>query len=463
MQKYEIVRELGTGSYGKVLLAKNRRTNEQVAIKEIQIANLTPEARDKAMQEVELLRSLDHPNIVRLRDSFHDKGVLHIVMEYVDGGDLAEKIKAQGTTKAFTEDEILSIFVQMTLALEYIHERKIVHRDIKPQNVFLTRVGVVKLGDFGVARALEGTQDLCQTVIGTPYYLSPEVWTNSPYNSMTDIWSLGCILYEMCALKRPFTGRDAAQLFAAVARGKYDPLPARYSKGIKMLVDSMLSVVPTQRPTASQILQLPFIKTKIMGKIKENEAQLKTVNIIMSEPRGSVQRSPVKTPQRRLATPIKKSDSGSKLPRLAKEAKAEEDLPLPPDEEAPRWAQRGGKIAKADEIPVAPHIDEPNEYKELRDVTNELHNSLRISSGALPAWAKDEEQVPMDESSIRLKINGLREYLEQKLGEQLFEMLYENIQGEDDPNCAQFVDIMNESDPELVEQMRELISLENCA
>ena len=463
MQKYEIVRELGTGSYGKVLLARNRRTKEQVAIKEIQVANLTPEARDKAMQEVELLRSLDHPNIVRLRDSFHEKGVLHIVMEYVDGGDLAEMIKAHGTNKPFTEDEILSIFVQMTLAIGYIHDKKIVHRDIKPQNVFMTRLGVVKLGDFGVARALEGTQDLCQTVIGTPYYLSPEVWTNAPYNSMTDIWSLGCILYEMCALKRPFSGRDAHQLFAAVVRGKYDPLPARYSKGIKMLVDSMLSANPNQRPSAEQILQLPFIKTKIMGKIKENEAQLKTVNIIASEAKGITrQRSAVKTPPKRVATP-KRPESATKLPRLNQEKDDDMDLPLPPDEEAPRWAQRGRNVAKPDEITVVPREEEPNEYEELREVTNEMHNSLRGSPGALPAWAKDEEDVPMDESSLKTKINGLREHLEQKLGEQLFEMLYENIQGEDDPNCAQFVDIMNESDPELVEQMRELISLENCA
>jgi len=176
-----------------------------VAIKEIHMAALPQPAKDKAFQEVQLLRSLDHPNIVRLYDSVQEKGVLYIVMECVDVGGLAERIRNRGA-KPFSEDELLSIFVQMTLAVACIHEKKIVHRDIKPQNVFLTRVGVAKLGDFGVSRALEDTQDMCQTVIGTPYYLSPEVWTSAPRGSMTDIWSLGCILYEMCALKRPFVG-----------------------------------------------------------------------------------------------------------------------------------------------------------------------------------------------------------------------------------------------------------------
>jgi NIMA (never in mitosis gene a)-related kinase len=193
MQKYEYVKELGSGSYGKVILVRNKRDGEQLALKSIELSKLPSESRDKALQEVQLLRSLDHPNIVRLKDSFQEKGILHILMEYVDGGDLAQMIK-QRNSKPFSEEEIMNIFIQIILALQYIHEKKIVHRDIKPQNIFLTRVGVAKIGDFGVARTLESTQDLCQTIIGTPYYLSPEVWSNEPYNSQTDIWSLGCIL-----------------------------------------------------------------------------------------------------------------------------------------------------------------------------------------------------------------------------------------------------------------------------
>ena len=229
MNKYDCIRDLGTGSYGRVFLAKSKRNGEQFAIKEIQMTNLTAEEKDNAMKEVQILSTLSNPNIVAHKESFQEKGNLYIVMEYVDGGDLANKIKTRGN-RHFVESDILRIFIQITLALQYIHSKNIVHRDIKPQNIFLTRVGVVKLGDFGVARSLQGTQDLCQTVIGTPFYLSPEIWSNLPYNGQTDIWSLGCILYELCALHKPFQGVDARQLFAAVMRGDYEKLPPRYRR-----------------------------------------------------------------------------------------------------------------------------------------------------------------------------------------------------------------------------------------
>lgn len=462
MQKYEIGRELGTGSYGKVVLAKNKRNGEQVAMKQIQMANLPQVAREKTLQEVQLLRSLDHPNIVRLKDSFQDKNVLYIIMEYVDGGDLAQKIKNRGT-KPFAEEEILHIFMQLTVALDYIHEKKIVHRDIKPQNVFLTSVGVVKLGDFGVARALEDTQDLCQTVIGTPYYLSPEVWNNAPYNSMTDIWSLGCILYEMCALKRPFTGRDAAQLLAMVIRGQYEPIPKRYSKEVKSIVDSMLNTNAAQRPSAGQILQVPFIRTRILGAIKANEAQLNTVNVIAPDAKGgkqSASKMGLKAAHRAQAgKSIEPATKG--LPNLHVKDDRTCNLPLPPEEEAPRWAQRSN-ISRMTEVTVPVRQHDTNDYEDLQEATAKLHMSLSIPKGTLPPWAKGED-IPLDEGSLKLKLASVRETLEQKLGDQLFEMLYENIANEDDPNCAQFVDIMNESDPDIVEQMRELISLENIS
>jgi NIMA (never in mitosis gene a)-related kinase len=439
MQKYEFVRELGSGSFGKVILVRNKRGGEQLAMKEIQLTSLSPDAREKALQEVQLLRSLDHPNIVRLRDSVQEKGVLYIIMEYVDGGDLAEKIR-QRSGKPFSEDEVLNIFVQLVLALQHIHEKKIVHRDIKPQNVFLTRVGVVKLGDFGVARALNGTLDLCQTVIGTPYYLSPEVWSNQPYNGQTDLWSLGCILYELCALRRPFTGRDAGQLFAQVMRGTFDPIPSRYGKNIKTLLEGMLNTTAAQRPSANDILQLPFVQTKIAAKIRENEAQLKTVNIIASEFQNAARQQ-----QQPIRRSVAKKPNQQKLPKLQTQKRAEIDLPLPPDEDPPRWAARGSNPSRPNEIAVPPTSAEgPNEYADLMEATARLHSSLK-------------GEVEVDEA----RVAELRSGIIAKLGDQLFAMLYRNIQQEDDPNCAQFVDIMTESDPDLVEGMRELIAMEN--
>lgn len=472
MQKYEIIRELGSGSYGKVFLARSKRNNQQYAIKEISIGNLSQQEKDKAIQEVNLLKSLKHPHIVRLENSFQEKGILYIVMEYVDGGDLANKIRGRGT-KPFSEDEILDIFIQVVLALNYLHEKKIVHRDIKPQNIFLTRANVVKIGDFGVARALEGTQDLCQTVIGTPYYLSPEVWNNEPYNSQTDIWSLGCILYELCTLKRPFTARDANQLYAKVMRGNFEPLPARFSKNIRNLVSSMLNPVPSERLTATQILQLPFIQSKTKSKIQENETKLKTVNIIVAE-KKSPQNQPKNVHQQKNAAVInppksQRSPSSNKkttvrLPKLHSKPDLPRliELPLPPDEEAPRWAtQRGNQSFQADEVSINPSPDEFKEINDLKESTEELQKSLSIQKSNVPAWATPSDSQKEGSTD---EIPALKKELLDILKEQLFDMLHQYIIDEKEvESSAQFVSLMEEEDPSTVEKMRKLVQLENMA
>ncbi|VEL16238.1 unnamed protein product [Protopolystoma xenopodis] len=142
-----------------------------------------------------------HPNIVKYCVSFEEEnGCLHIVMEYCNGGDLYSKINAQKGI-LFSEDQVMDYFVQISLGLKHIHDRMILHRDIKSQNIFLTKDDRIKLGDFGIAKVLNSTLDLARTCIGTPYYLSPEICENKPYNNKSDIWALGCVLYEMATLK----------------------------------------------------------------------------------------------------------------------------------------------------------------------------------------------------------------------------------------------------------------------
>ena len=464
MNKYEIIRELGSGSYGKVYLARTKRSGEQVAVKEIKLSDQSPSESAKAAKEVNLLKSLKHPHIVRLIDSVQDKNTMYIVMEYVDGGDLAAKIRTQGT-RPFKEDEILDVFVQLVMALDYIHGRKIVHRDIKPQNVFLTKGNIVKLGDFGVARALEGTQDLCQTVIGTPYYLSPEVWNNEPYNGQTDIWSLGCILYEMCALKRPFSARDANQLFVKVLRGSFQPIPAIYSKNLKNLVNSMLKTNPSERITTGQILRLPFIRNKLKMKLQESENKLNSVNIIVTDankqpsplaqiaPKHPVTKSP--SPAKKMTAHLPKLNSKPALPEL-------NELPLPPDEEAPRWATERGpqSFPKAEEVTVNSSPDEFKDLNDLKESINELQKSISLpmNSATIPAWVQQVDQKVGSADEIPV----LRKELRDLLKDQLFEMLHRYVIEENDiESSAQFVTIIEEEDPETVEKMRKLVQLEN--
>lgn len=132
-----------------------------------------------------------------------------IIMEYADGGDLNGMIKKfSQENKKIEEDTIWHWFIQILLAIKYVHSKKILHRDIKSQNIFLTKTGNVKLGDFGISKVLENTMDYAKTSLGTPYFLSPEICSGNKYNFKTDIWMIGCVLYELTCLKKPFEGEN---------------------------------------------------------------------------------------------------------------------------------------------------------------------------------------------------------------------------------------------------------------
>ena len=211
MQNYEQIKTLGQGGYGKAILARRKSDRKQFVIKEVRLTTLSPKDREDAIKEARVLASLRHPYIVEYTESFQERGCLFIVMGYADGGDLAKKIESRGG-RLFSEEEVLHDFIELALAIKYIHDRKICHRDLKGQNIFLMKDGTVKLGDFGIARVLEHTFQLCKTQIGTPFYLSPEICQGRNYNMKTDIWSLGCILYELCTLKHAFQAGNMNQL-----------------------------------------------------------------------------------------------------------------------------------------------------------------------------------------------------------------------------------------------------------
>ena len=261
--KYEVIRTLGEGGYGRALLVRCRTDpSKRYVMKEVRLSALKPKEREEARREAKVLAALRHPNIVQYVDSFEDGRNFYIVMEYADGGDLAQKIEKRGR-KLFPEEEVLHDFIQIALAIKYIHDRKILHRDLKAQNVFLMKDGTVKLGDFGIARVLDNTAQLCKTQIGTPYYLSPEICEGKRYNSKTDIWSLGCILYELCALRHPFDAANINGLLMVIIHGKYKPIPGQYSENMKRLLAMLLTRNPEKRPSIKQVLGMPFIKNKL--------------------------------------------------------------------------------------------------------------------------------------------------------------------------------------------------------
>ena len=189
---------------------------------------------------------------------------LCICMEYCDGGDLASQIKA-AKRHLFSESKILHYFVQMALGLHYMHSNRVLHRDLKTQNVFLLGNGRLVLGDLGISKVLDGTMDFAQTCIGTPYYMSPEIFKNKPYSYKSDVWALGCVLYEMTTLNHAFDANSIGNLAQKIIKGRYPPISTKYSKHLTDLISSMLHVNPNQRPDLDQILRKPFIKMHIVN------------------------------------------------------------------------------------------------------------------------------------------------------------------------------------------------------
>ncbi|XP_039539072.1 serine/threonine-protein kinase Nek5 isoform X2 [Pimephales promelas] len=265
MDHYEVIRQVGQGAFGSALLVKHRHGDDELlyVIKEIHLRQLSARDKDASRKEVTLLSKMRHPNIVTFYKSFYDRNNLYILMEYCDAGDLMNRIKMQ-RGKPFTEQQIVDWFVQICLGLKHVHDRKVLHRDIKAQNIFLTHGGQkVKLGDFGIAKSLNNTTDLARTCVGTPYYLSPEICENRPYNNKTDIWSLGCVLYELCTLKHPFEGSNLKQLVLRICRGRYSPVSQRYSAELRLLLNQLFKISPRDRPSANTLLRRPLLQAQI--------------------------------------------------------------------------------------------------------------------------------------------------------------------------------------------------------
>ncbi|XP_077887103.1 serine/threonine-protein kinase Nek1 isoform X9 [Ictidomys tridecemlineatus] len=262
MDKYARVQKIGEGSFGKAILVESTEDGRQYVIKEINISRMSSKEREESRREVAVLANMKHPNIVQYRESFEENGSLYIVMDYCEGGDLFKRINAQKGI-LFQEDQILDWFVQICLALKHVHDRKILHRDIKSQNIFLTKDGTVQLGDFGIARVLNSTVELARTCIGTPYYLSPEICENKPYNNKSDIWALGCVLYEMCTLKHAFEAGNMKNLVLKIISGSFPPVSLHYSYDLRSLLSQLFKRNPRDRPSVNSILEKGFIAKRI--------------------------------------------------------------------------------------------------------------------------------------------------------------------------------------------------------
>ena len=268
IKDYQIIEKIGKGTFGIVYKVKKVNNPLIYVIKQICLNGLNEQQINQVKTEAKLLSLIKSNYVVRYYESFLENQDLNIVMEYCDNGDLCAYISKQKTP--LKEDLIWQIFIKITLGLTTIHKMKILHRDLKTLNIFLKKDMEIKIGDLGVAKELNQAS-FANTLIGTPYYLSPEMCEDKPYNQKSDVWALGCILYELCTYRHPFNATNHGALILKILKTYPEPILAIYSNKLQKLVDEILEKNFEKRPNCWDILNKPVVieKAKKFGLYQE--------------------------------------------------------------------------------------------------------------------------------------------------------------------------------------------------
>ncbi len=286
MNDFQILSKLGEGAYSTVLKVRRLYDGNIYALKKVKLLKLSTKEKTNALNEVRILASIKSNFVISYKEAFYDESenILGIVMEYADKGDLYQKItENKKTAKLFEESEIWRILIQLIKGLKSLHDLKILHRDLKSANVFLFSNGSAKLGDLNVSKVAK--KGLLYTQTGTPYYASPEVWKDQPYNYKSDIWSLGCVLYEMITLHPPFKAQNMEGLYLKVTKGQYNKIPNQFSSDLSNIIQLLLQVDPDKRPSCDLLLKNNIIQKRIQffknycEDLSEDQALLKTIVI----------------------------------------------------------------------------------------------------------------------------------------------------------------------------------------
>ncbi|GAB7360082.1 hypothetical protein MBLNU230_g7601t1 [Neophaeotheca triangularis] len=298
--KYDVLEKIGQGSFGIIRKVRRREDGQIMCRKEISYSRMSDKEREQLHAELRILQSLRHGNIVQYyhRNHLKDSHDLHLYMEYCGNGDLGGYIKKLKDRNQYADEEFVwTIFAQLVAALYRCHygddpptpgmegnlgkgraivsktgHTVILHRDLKPENVFLSTGNSVKLGDFGLSKII-ASHDFASTYVGTPFYMSPEICAAERYSHHSDIWSLGCIIYELCSREPPFNARTHFELIKKIKDGRIARLPPQYSQELNDVIAWCLKVNPRDRPDTAQLLSV--------GRIKLGRAKLEQANVIV--------------------------------------------------------------------------------------------------------------------------------------------------------------------------------------
>lgn len=281
MQNLEVavVEELGRGTSGVVYKVRHIVNGEFYVVKVIDLSQTSSKKQAQALKEVDILKQVSHPHIIRYYNSTIQNQMLYILTEYASGGDLQKKISRYKYTKRCIEEgQIWAWAYEICLAVKYLHRHKIVHRDLKPMNIFLDKESRVKIGDLGLSKILKA-KEVNTSTVGTPLYLSPEQIRHQPYGFKVDIWGIGCVIYALCAFDSPFTGDSLLTLGQNIAMKSPKSLPTKYTPKMANFISLMLEKNPKNRPNVREIIEMVPSFTKKMYKKPKSPRQ----NVIRKE------------------------------------------------------------------------------------------------------------------------------------------------------------------------------------
>ncbi|CAG10614.1 unnamed protein product [Tetraodon nigroviridis] len=289
---YIPIRILGRGAFGEATLYRRAEDNSLVVWKEVDLKSLSEKESRDVMNEISILSMLEHDNVIAYFNHFMDNKSLFIELEYCNGGNLYDKINQQ-KGQLFSEEVVVWYLYQIASAVSHIHKAGILHRDIKTLNIFLTKTDLIKLGDYGLAKKLGSEFSMAESCVGTPYYMSPELCQGAKYNFKSDIWAMGCVLFEVLTLKRTFDATNPLNLCVKIVQGNWtmEVNSDVYSSALIQLVYDclhqgnrlVLSQDPANRPTAEQVLDQPFISCRR----QELEDRVALLNSAMKKPKLS--------------------------------------------------------------------------------------------------------------------------------------------------------------------------------
>lgn len=285
---YRTLRVIGRGSFGRALLVEDRDGLQRV-MKVVDLERGSEQRRREAPMEAELMQRLNHPNIARFHESFHEEGSFVIVMDYSDGGDLKHQVRsARAQKRHLAEPLLLRWLSQAFLGLKHMHRLNIIHRDLKSENLFLDAdLQHLCIGDLGIACALTppATVRLESHVVGTPYYLSPETCSMGIHSKASDLWAMGCVIYELATLKLPFYAPTLQELLQSIARQRAPPLPSRFSTSMAEVYGALMSQNRNKRPSCKELLSVPpFVQVWDVGEEDDVDSVISADRVIEKAP-----------------------------------------------------------------------------------------------------------------------------------------------------------------------------------